>query len=76
VGSGDFETANRVGVIEILQDVFGGLPLTDEAKDILVTVVSEFITRQHESNAFSGVVAAGFGHDEIFPSLWNGLSMA
>jgi len=69
-GPGDFETANRVGVIEILQDVFGGLPLTDEAKDILVTVVSEFITRQHESNAFSGVVAAGFGHDEIFPSLW------
>lgn len=65
----DLKTAHDKRLVEIVNEVFGGLQVSNEAKAVLVDAVAEFVTRRHQSGAFSGVVVAGFGHDELFPSL-------
>jgi hypothetical protein len=53
----------------LVADVFEDLPLEDEQKILLKRVGVLFLHRNSISDFFTGLVFAGFGEDETFPSL-------
>ena len=54
---------------EVLGWVFGELPLTLASRRRLNEIAANVFTRQHFPEGISGVVVAGYGGDEYFPSL-------
>jgi len=58
---GDFES--------VRDSVFGQKRLSAEASDQLVSIAVDLIVRSHRETRRSEVVVAGYGEDELFPSL-------
>ncbi|NOT08366.1 MAG: hypothetical protein HOP28_09195 [Gemmatimonadales bacterium] len=56
-------------IAEAKEGVFGKLPLSPESEAILIQCALETLTRDYFGGAKSGLVFAGFGEDEYFPSL-------
>lgn len=52
-----------------INDVFEQLPLTKNQKDKLYFIASQMFCRDKFSPSYTGVVIAGFGESEIFPSI-------
>lgn len=56
-------------VIEIKDSVFEKVPITDKSFNNLIKLVNNFFIKNNFLFGNSGIVIAGFGENEIFPSL-------
>jgi hypothetical protein len=56
-------------LLKLRDEIFGNLPLLAPTRNALLAIALLMITRQMLSPAKSGVVFAGFGAKEVFPSL-------
>lgn len=54
---------------EAIEDVFEELPLSEDNKDKLKLICAHQFCKKRYSNQHSGIVVAGFGKNEIYPSL-------
>lgn len=66
-----FVQKHKAVIVEIIKKAFEGLPLGDVQVDQLVYICSCLFTRNRFPKETSGVVIAGFGENEIFPSLFS-----
>jgi nucleoid DNA-binding protein len=65
----DFIKANIAKVDEIIKDVFENYNITGKQKEELLQFLLQYIQKCINSDDYSGIVVAGFGNDEILPSL-------
>jgi hypothetical protein len=54
---------------EAIKIVFGAMPISGETKSKMIDLVCEFLVRKRDGITESGIVIAGFGERELFPSL-------
>jgi hypothetical protein len=65
----DFIKANISKVEEVIKEVFENYNITGKQKEELIQYLLQYIQKCINQEDYSGIVVAGFGSDEILPSL-------
>jgi hypothetical protein len=57
-------------IFEMIDDIFGNLKLTINQKESLYQIIIVDLNKAHNLCNISGIVIAGYGYKEIFPSIY------
>jgi hypothetical protein len=66
----DFVLLHKEFIIEIINDVFEKYPLSDRQQEGIMEILINDLQKGNIKN-YTGIVIAGYGEKEIFPSLYN-----
>ncbi|WP_420463295.1 hypothetical protein [Candidatus Palauibacter sp.] len=69
VDCADLVQRNRGSIEQIIDERFGGIVIDDSSRGLLCDLLAVALGSEWLSNGHSGVIFAGFGEDEFFPSL-------
>lgn len=69
VDCADLVQQNRESIQEIVDEQFGDIVIDDSSRGLLRTLLVAVLRSEALSDGHSGVIFAGFGEDEFFPSL-------
>ncbi|MCY3883986.1 MAG: hypothetical protein OXG24_03625 [Gammaproteobacteria bacterium] len=72
VSVGEIIGRNSGRISDLIQEVFGSWSLEPEHRQMLLEIASDIISKDNLSDSIrSGLIVAGFGETEHFPSAWH-----